>query len=104
MPRFALTALLYIHPERRDDYERFEAEASRIMRRHGGRIERRLAAAALTDGDNDVPDEVHLVTFPSRQSFEAYRIDPELAPLAELRARAIRRSVIWQSNDLPRFP
>jgi len=104
MPRFALIVLLHIDPEHMDDYERFEAEASRIMARHGGRIERRLATSAPAGTDGDVPDEVHLVTFPTPDSFEAYRRDPALPPLSDLRARAIRRTVIWQSHDLPRFP
>jgi uncharacterized protein (DUF1330 family) len=105
MPRFALIVQLHIDSEHRDDYERFEAEASRIMARHGGRIERRMATKSeATVGDDDVPDEVHLVSFPSPESFEAYRLDPALTPLAELRSRAIRRTIIWQSNDLPRFP
>lgn len=104
MPRFALIVLLHIDSEHRDDYERFEAEASRIMGRHGGRIERRLETSGLPGIDGDVPDEVHLVTFPSLESFEAYRLDPALTPLAELRSRAIRRTVICQSNDLPRLP
>jgi len=104
MTRFALIVLLYIDSEHRNDYERFETEASRIMMRHGGRIERRMATSELPGSGDDVPDEVHLVTFPSQDGFEAYRLDPELAPLAGLRARAIRHTVIWQSHDLPRFP
>ena len=104
MPRFALIVQLHIDSEHRDEYERFEAEASRIMARHGGLIERRMATTSGATDHDDVPDEVHLVSFPSPESFEAYRLDPELTPLAELRSRAIRRTVIWQSNDLPRFP
>lgn len=102
MPRFTLMVLLHVDPDHREDYERFEAEASRIMARHGGRIERRLATAA-SDDDEDVPDEVHLVTFPSPESFHAYRHDAALEPLGELRARAIRRTVVWHSSELPSF-
>jgi len=103
MPRFTLIVLLHVDPGHKDDFERFEAEASRIMARHGGRIERRMATSELSGIDGDVPYEVHLVTFPSPESFEAYRLDPELTPLAELRSRAIRRTTIWRSTDLPTF-
>lgn len=103
MPRFILIVLLHIDSDRREDYERFETEASRIMARHGGRIERRFATSGPFETDADAPDEVHLVSFPTAESFEAYRGDPALAPLAELRARAIRRTVVWPSHELSRF-
>ena len=103
MPRFTLIVLLHVHSGHRDDYERFEAEASRIMARHGGRIERRLATHGLNGEGDTVPDEVHFVAFPSSESFAAYRSDPALTALADLRARAIRKTTILQADDLPRF-
>jgi uncharacterized protein (DUF1330 family) len=95
-----LVVLLHVDPEHTADYERFEAAASRIMGRHGGRIERRVAVG----GDAGRPDEVHIVTFPSENNFDAYLQDPELAGLGDLRARAIRRTVVWRGRDLPGFP
>jgi uncharacterized protein (DUF1330 family) len=71
------------------------------MSRHGGRIERRIA---LQDGlGASPPDEIHVVTFPSRTAYEAYRDDSALASLAALRARAILRTVIWEGADMPQF-
>lgn len=101
--RFTVVALIYVNPEGRRDYEHFEREASRIMARHGGRIERRVGTLQEPEATGDMPDEVHLVTFPSRQSLEAYRTDPALKELATLRARAIRRTVLWHGTDLAGF-
>jgi uncharacterized protein (DUF1330 family) len=94
---------MYVNAERRADYEQFEREASRIMARHGGRIERRVATLPEAKATCDAPDEVHLVTFPSVESFEAYRTDPALTELGELRARAIRRTVLWHGTALAGF-
>jgi uncharacterized protein (DUF1330 family) len=98
---FVLLVELWIAPGRNADFESFEVAAASIMRRHGGRIERRVG---LRDGaEEGAPDEVHVVAFPSRADYEAYRNDPALAPLAELRARAIVRTVIREGADMPPF-
>ena len=92
---------LWVARGREEDFARFEALAFSIVARHGGSLQRRLA---LRDGAaSDTPDELHIVTFPSREAFEAYRADPELMSLAALRARAIVRTVIWEGAELPPF-
>lgn len=102
--RLTLVALLYVESERREEYERFEHEAARIMRRHGGRIERRIDLDPSGPGGSpDAPDEVHVVTFPDVDRFQAYRSDPDLTALGELRERAIRRTVVWWGADAPPF-
>ena len=98
---FILVAQLWIAPAREADFESFETAASAVMRKHRGRIERRIGVRSGTA--TGAPDEVHVVTFPSRTAYEAYRDDPALLPLAELRARAIVRTVIWEGADRPLF-
>lgn len=102
-----LVALLYLHPDRTAEFERFEAAASRIMARYGGRIERRFQPRLETGAQSPAavppPDEVHVVRFPDTASFARYRADPELETLGELRTAAIRETVIWQGVDGPPF-
>jgi uncharacterized protein (DUF1330 family) len=96
-----LLVLLRLHPGRDADYERFETAASRVMRRYGGKIERRIA---LDGGERSTsPDEVHLVTFPDADSFARYRADPEIRELAALRAAAIRETTIWEGREAALF-
>jgi hypothetical protein len=90
---------LWIAPGREADFERFETAAASIMRRHGGRVERRIA---LRDGRAaGPPDEIHVVTFPSRTAYEAYRDDSALSSLAALRAGSILQTVIREGTDMP---
>ena len=96
-----LVAALYIHPGREAEFEQFEAAAARIMARHGGAIDRRIRIARAA-GEN-LPHEVHIVSFPDDESLQRYRADPELQGLAELRARAIRETVLWMGRELPEF-
>jgi len=93
-----LVALLYIHPGHETEFEQFESAAARIMRRYGGALERRIGRTA--EAASDQPHEVHVVTFPDQRSFANYRADEELRALADLRARAIRNTLIVQGVEL----
>jgi uncharacterized protein (DUF1330 family) len=96
-----LVVALFIYPERRAEFESFETQASEIMSRVGGRIERRIGCS--NQDDASAPDEVHLVTFPDEDSYDRYRESPELKALASLRAVAIRKTVVWRGTELPAF-
>lgn len=99
--KVTLVVSLFIHARREADFEQFESAAAAIMRRHGGAIERRVGFAAHAVPGQ--PHEVHIVTFPDRRSFEQYRGDADLLALADLRARAIRDTIVWTGEDLPNF-
>ena len=99
--RLSIVAALFIHPGREAEFEQFEMAAESIMQRYGGRLERRIGFPSGADPNQ--PHEVHLVTFPDRESFEGYRADADLLAMADLRARAIRQTVAWLGNDLGSF-
>ena len=99
--RLTLVVLLFIDPKATDEFERFESAAARTMRRYGGRLERRISLPSR--GDSSTPDEIHVVTFPDRESFAAYQMDPELRALSAVREEAIRRTVVWEGVDATRF-
>jgi hypothetical protein len=86
-----LLVSLFIHPGQEAAFRRFEIEAARIMARHGGRIERVIRPLDGPAG-TPLPHEIHLVAFPSREDFAAYRADADLVSLAPLRAAAIART------------
>ena len=88
-----LVVALHVHRGREAEFRRYEAAAARIMSRHGGAIERVIRPVAAPEGQ-PLPQEIHVVSFPGRAAFEAYRADPELAGLAALRQSAIARTEI----------
>lgn len=100
-----LVAHLYLDPDRKAECETYEAAASRIMSRYGGRIERRIGIRAedSTSATSGPPDEIHIVTFPNRERFEEYVRDPGLKSLRAQRELAIRHTVIWPGTDLTPF-
>jgi uncharacterized protein (DUF1330 family) len=96
-----LIVALFIDPERRWEFESFETQASEIMSRVGGKIERRIGCSNKDDAS--APDEVHVVTFPDEDSYHRYRESSEIKALASLRAVAIRKTVVWRGTDLLAF-
>lgn len=96
-----LVVLLFLHPNRQAEFEQFEASAACIMRRYRGTIERRISLSP--DSDPAPPHEIHIVTFPDRDSFDRYRRDSEIQALSSLRAEAIRQTIVWSGIDCPPF-
>jgi hypothetical protein len=94
---------LFIHPGKAAELRRFETEAARIMRRHGGRIDRVIRPTGPAR-DGILPHEIHLVSFASSVGYEAYRTDPELRALAPLRESAIARTEVTLGVDGEPYP
>jgi uncharacterized protein (DUF1330 family) len=88
-----LVASLFIHPGREGEFRQFETEAARIMQKYGGRIERVIRPTASFSSDSP-PHEIHIVSFPNVERFDAYRRDADLVTLAPLRQAAITRTEI----------
>jgi predicted ArsR family transcriptional regulator len=77
-------------------FEAYERAVLPLLAGHGGRLERRLRAA-------DGRTEVHLVSFPSRERFAAYRDDPRRAEHAHLLAESGARTELFELGDTDPF-
>lgn len=81
-------AYLKVRPGKRVQFEEFERQAFRLIEKHGGELLHALhPIASLPAGE--LPDEVHILRFPSQDALDEYRADPALLALADLRAEAI---------------
>ena len=98
-----LVVSLYVRGGRVQEFRQFEARAAEIMRTHGGVIERVIRPEAAANGA-EVPQEIHVVTFPSTDAFAGYRADPELVALAPLRELAIARTDVIIGRDAEPYP
>jgi hypothetical protein len=79
---------LWIHDGQEAAFEAFERDTARLMAGFGGRIDQAVRMTPSPDG----PFEVHVVSFPYRAAFEAYRALPGAQALASRRAAIIRRT------------
>jgi antibiotic biosynthesis monooxygenase (ABM) superfamily enzyme len=80
---------LWIHRGREAEFEAYERNVSRIMARYGGVIERAIRRSGAADDGSGQPFEVHVLKFPSRELYDAYRDDAERRFLSDERAGVI---------------
>jgi len=81
-------------------FEALERDASAVMARHGGRIDRAVRIDRAS-APADAPFEIDLVRFPDRAALDAYRADPAVLALASRRDSVIARTVILGGHDEP---
>lgn len=72
--RFTVVMIAELGAAAVEPFDSYERRVLPLLDRHGGRLERRLRTA-------DGRTEVHLLSFPSRAGYDAYRADPERAAL-----------------------
>jgi uncharacterized protein (DUF1330 family) len=85
-----------------DSFRQFEETAARVMRAHGGRIERviRIAEESVSNATNQTLREVHIVTFPGRDHLDAYRRDPAIAAVRRWRDESVVATEVLIGDDI----
>ena len=81
-------------------FEEFERAAARLMREHGGAIERTVR---VDDGVAETLTEIHLVRFENEAGFRAYRESGALAALRQLRERSVVETELFIGQDGPNY-
>ncbi|MBY0503221.1 MAG: DUF1330 domain-containing protein [Bryobacteraceae bacterium] len=97
--KLIVIAQLHVRAGKRRQFDEFERQALAIVARHGGELLHALQPILVVPADG-LPDEVHILSFPSEAAFAAYRADPELLALASLRAEAIAATQILMGKAL----
>jgi uncharacterized protein (DUF1330 family) len=92
---------LQVRREALESFHTFERHAARVMKRHGGAIDRTVVLEP--DPASELHEEVHLVRFPSVEAFEAYRADPELAGVRHLRDESVVATDALVGEDGPDY-
>lgn len=74
-------------------FEAYEAAVLPLLADHGGVLEQRLRGL-------DHPIEIHLLTFPSAEAYQAYLSDPRRLAHAGLKARSGARTTSLEVGDM----
>ena len=93
-PPLYILVRLWIQKGLEAEFEAYERKVSRIMARYGGVIERAIRTSRMADERSDEPFEVHVLRFPGRDLYDAYRDDAERHSLSDERARIITNTDI----------
>ena len=88
---FRVVVRLWVVEGEEPGFRRFEDRAIEIMREHGVRI---VSIEQPRSSDPHAAYEVHVLDFPSRAAFDAYRADARLAAFAKLRERVVLRTEV----------
>ena len=102
-PALYILVRLWIHRGREAEFEAYERKVACIMARYGGVIERAIRTLAASDDRPDEPFEVHVLKFPSRALYEAYRDDAERRSLSDERAGIITNTDILVGTPGPTY-
>jgi uncharacterized protein (DUF1330 family) len=95
--RITLCALLWAAPGRRDELRAYEDHVLALLADHGGALlARHHRTADRHDGDDDEPDEVHVIAFASSAALDGYRRDPRRAALDVRRDEVLARSQVFE--------
>lgn len=102
-PPIYVIVRLWIHRGLETEFEAYERKVSRIMARYGGVIERAIRTSRASDGRSDEPFEIHVLKFPNRDLYDAYRDDAERRSLTSERAGIITNSDIVVGTPGPSY-
>jgi len=94
-PPLYILVRLRIHRGLEREFEAYEQKASRIMARYGGVIECAIRTSRVSDDGSDEPFEVHVLKFPTRDLYDAYRDDAERRSLSGERAGIITNTDVF---------
>ena len=97
-----LTVLLFVHPGQEDACGQYEEKVLQLLPKFNGKLLYRIRPEAATFADlaEELPYEVHVLTFPAKADFEAFRQDPERQALVPLAQQAIRKVLIIEGQLL----
>jgi antibiotic biosynthesis monooxygenase (ABM) superfamily enzyme len=102
-PPLYILVRLWIRTGLQTEFEAYERKVSRIMARYGGVIERAIRTSAASDDRSDEPFEVHVLKFPSRDLYDAYRDDTERLSLSDERAGIVTKADILVGAPGPTY-
>jgi uncharacterized protein (DUF1330 family) len=96
------TQLIFIKEGQQEFFHQFEDLVLPLLPKHGGELLLRLRPDKNSYiGNNSIsPYEVHLVSFPSKDSFEFYLNDPERAKYISLKNQSIEKVVLIEGVSL----
>lgn len=95
---FYLVSIFYKNPDHLKEFQTFREKRLDLVRNHGGTIVTLFQPAGHTD--SDVPDEIHVCEFPSRDDCRGFQADAARRSMAELGSQVLFRSNEYTSETL----
>lgn len=96
------TQLVFVKPGQESVFQTFEDQVLPLLNRFKGELVYRVrpAESAVITTTLGYPYEIHLVTFPAKEDFEAYRDDPQRLQFLDLKNQSIARVLLIEGVAL----
>jgi len=94
------TQFIFIKEGAQETFHAFEDEVLPLLIDHNGNLVYRIRpkADAFVAASADLPYEIHVVTFPSKDDFERYKNDPRRLESLPLKTNSVERIVLIEGK------
>ena len=96
------TQLIFIKPGCEEQFHAFENKVLPLLKQHNGQLVYRVRpdASAFIEGSQELPYEIHLVTFGSKANFESYKTDPNRIAFMNLKDQSVEKIILIEGIAL----
>ncbi len=96
------TQLIFIKPGCEQEFHAFEDKVLPLLKGHNGELVYRLRPDknAVIEASQQLPYEIHLVTFGSKADFEGYARDPNRQAFMAMKNNSVERIVLIEGVAL----
>ena len=90
------TQLIFIKPGREQEFHAFEDKVLPLLKNHNAELVYRIrpAANAFVEANAELPYEIHMVTFGSKDDFNAYSADPKRLEFMDMKQNSVEKIIL----------
>ncbi len=97
---YTITVFIYVHPGKENEFFEYESKVLPLLEKHSGRLLQRFRPereCSMAEEQNDLPFEVHVISFALKAGLEYYKNDPERKKYQYLAEQSIIRTEVFES-------
>ncbi|MBK0381073.1 hypothetical protein [Mucilaginibacter segetis] len=96
------TQLIFIKPGQEQAFHAFEDKVLPLLENHNGKLLYRVRPekSAFIEYSDDLPYEIHLVSFKDKADFETYKTDPKRLSFMEMKNNSVERIILIEGMKL----
>lgn len=101
MAKFTITQLIYLNDSGEQDFLEYESLVLPLLEKYSGRLELRLRPGRdnfIYPTEGEVPYEVHLVSFETKDDFLRFKSDPVRTENLHLGTGSIKKIILFEAG------
>lgn len=105
MDKYTVTQLIYLNDGGREDFLEYESTVLPLLEKYNGKLKFRIRPGRdnfIYPSEGELPYEVHIVSFGSKQDFVNFKNDPERLKHIVLAERSVKKIILIESEGTNR--